>query len=95
MSVVETLRRWETFSHLAPGRSFERLAAHVSPTTYPAGVAVVHQGDATRDAYFIARGAVRIQRDTPYGVFALAYLGAGDLFGETAFVDRQGRSETR
>ena len=91
MSVAETLSRWETFSHFTPPQ-LEHLAAHVSPTTYPAGVAVVHQGDATRDAYFIARGAVRIQRDTPYGVFALAYLGAGDLFGETAFVDRQGRS---
>jgi len=91
LSVAATLRRCESFSHFTPSQ-LDHLASCISRTYFPAGAAIVHQGDPTHDAYVIERGEVRIQRDTPYGVFALAYLGEGDLFGETAFVDRQGRS---
>ena len=91
MSVPEILRRWEVFSHFAPAQ-LETLAPCVTQAYFPAGAAILRQGDPTHDAYLIARGEVRIQRDTPYGVFPLAVLGAGALFGETAFVDRQRRS---
>lgn len=91
MSRADSLRRWEPFSHFAPAQ-LDRLAPHLERCSFPAGAAILRQGDPSQEAYLIERGAVRIQRNTPYGAFTLAVLGAGDLFGETAFVDRQKRS---
>ncbi len=54
---------------------------------------VVRTGRRARvEVYLLASAACAIQRKTPYGLFALARLGPGDLFGETAFVDRGPRS---
>jgi CRP/FNR family cyclic AMP-dependent transcriptional regulator len=53
---------------------------------------VVREGDATLDAYLIESGKIRIQRKTPYGLFTLATLKPGHLFGETSFVDGNSRS---
>ena len=50
------------------------------------------EGETTGDAYVVDRGRVRVQRQTPYGDYTLAALGPGELFGETAFVDRGARS---
>lgn len=59
---------------------------------YPAQTAVLRQGEPTLDVYVVDRGLVEIQRTTPYGQFTLAQLGAGQLFGETSFVDSATRS---
>jgi CRP-like cAMP-binding protein len=59
---------------------------------FPAGVTVLKQGDASRDAYVVNEGAVRIARDTSYGTFELAVLREGQLFGEAALVDEGTRS---
>jgi CRP-like cAMP-binding protein len=91
VSLAETLRRWETFSHFRPDQ-LDTLAGCLAKTRYPEGVAVLQQGDATFDAYLIADGEISIRRQTPYGDYTLARLGPGDLFGETAFVDRETRS---
>lgn len=91
MSLAETLRRWDTFSHFRPDQ-LETLAGCLARTRYPEGVAVLQQGDATFDAYLIAEGTVTIRRNTPYGHYTLARLDPGSLFGETAFVDRETRS---
>ncbi len=91
MSLAEHLSRWNAFSHFEPDQ-LDSLAACLARTRYPQGVAVLQQGDATFDAYLIDDGAVTIRRQTPYGHYTLARLGPGDLFGETAFVDRETRS---
>lgn len=91
MSPSELLRQWDLFSHFSPAL-LESLTTGISRVRFPAGAAVLRQGESTDEAYVIASGEVLIQRDTPYGVFPLAVLGAGDLFGETAFVDRLRRS---
>jgi len=91
VKVPERLRRWDAFSHFTNDQ-LEALEGCVSLTRYPTGVTVVKEGDSTFDAYFIEAGKVRIHRHTPYGEYALATLGPGELFGETAFVDRNTRS---
>ena len=88
---AKSLRKWEPFSHFTPAQ-LDRLAPHLARCSFPAGAAILRQGDPSQEAYVIESGEVRIQRGTSYGIFTLARLGAGHLFGETAFIDRQKRS---
>jgi len=89
--VLESLRRHELFSHFAEDR-LAALAACVEARRVPPETYVVRQGEATQDAYLLERGGIRIQRATPYGQYALAILGQGDLFGEASFIDGAARS---
>jgi CRP-like cAMP-binding protein len=91
VTLADRLKRWDAFSHFTRPQ-LEVLEGCVALTRYPEGVAVLKEGDSTYDAYLIESGKVRIERHTPYGQYALAALGPGDLFGETAFVDRNTRS---
>ena len=91
MDVVHALKSSAPFSHLTPAE-LEALARSLSPLKVPGGAEIVRQDDSTRDAYLLAGGSVKIQRDTPYGRYDLASLGAGDLFGEASFIDLLGRS---
>lgn len=91
MTIAQILGRWEPFSHFTAPQ-LEQLAPCVSLGRCAAGETVLRLGDPTLEAYVIESGAVAIQRDTPYGVFSFARLEAGELFGETAFVDRLTRS---
>ncbi|HKH43365.1 MAG TPA: cyclic nucleotide-binding domain-containing protein [Thermoanaerobaculia bacterium] len=86
MEILALLRQWEMFSHFSD-EYLARLAQCASLVHYPAGTLVVKEGERTRGVYLLLSGDVRIQRKTPYGLFALASLGPGSLFGETSFVD--------
>jgi CRP/FNR family transcriptional regulator, cyclic AMP receptor protein len=85
------LRRWDVFSHFTDGQ-LEQLGGHVTRVRVPAGANVVREGDVTQVAYLVESGSVSIQRRTPYGLFSLATLEPGQIFGETSFVDQQARS---
>lgn len=85
------LRQGELFAHFSPAH-LALLGECASVSRFPAGVTIVKEGDPTIDAYVVLSGRVRIQRETAYGQYALATLGAGELFGETSFVDRNARS---
>ncbi|HEX4964882.1 MAG TPA: cyclic nucleotide-binding domain-containing protein [Thermoanaerobaculia bacterium] len=87
----DTLSRWEIFSHFT-GEQLAQLAACATRIEYPAGATIVQEGEPSQEAYLIESGGVRIQRKTPYGLFSLAALQPGTLFGETSFVDRIPRS---
>ncbi|MGH9363623.1 MAG: cyclic nucleotide-binding domain-containing protein [Thermoanaerobaculia bacterium] len=91
MSVQNLLRSWELLSHFSEAQ-LEQLARCLARNRFPAGTTVLQEGDPTLDAYLVAGGSVRIQRQTPYGIFSLAILGAGEIFGETSFVDHEARS---
>ena len=91
MRLSERLRRWDAFSHFAPDQ-LDSLEGSVALRQFDGGDFLVREGEATRDAYLIESGKVRIQRKTAYGDYVLAILGPGDLFGETAFVDEDVRS---
>jgi CRP-like cAMP-binding protein len=91
LGIENLLRRWEIFSHFTD-EQLAQLAQCTSRSRLPAGTFIVREGEETLDAYLIESGGVRIQRKTPYGLFSLAALQPGTLFGETAFVDRVPRS---
>ena len=85
------LRRSPYFSHFSDA-DLALAAKSVRLERASSGAMVVRQNDSTADAYFLASGKVRISRNTPYGRYTLAFLSAGDLFGEASFLDRRGRS---
>lgn len=91
MSVHNLLRSWELLSHFSETQ-LAQLVQCLARNRLPAGASVLEEGDPTLDAYLLASGAVRIQRHTPYGVFGLAALEPGEIFGEASFVDREARS---
>ncbi|GHH54205.1 Crp/Fnr family transcriptional regulator [Lentzea cavernae] len=84
------------------GRSFwgmldegDRAAVLAAATRrrFGAGSVICHQGDETRNVFVVARGRVRVSR---FGVGGeetlLAVRGAGDIIGELAAIDGEGRS---
>lgn len=91
MGIENLLERWDIFSHFTQ-QQLAQLAQCISRGVYPPGTAVVREGEHSHEAYLIQNGGIRIQRKTPYGLFSLAVLQPGTLFGETSFVDRQPRS---
>jgi CRP/FNR family transcriptional regulator, cyclic AMP receptor protein len=91
LTTEQNLRRWESFSHFTDAQ-VEKLARCAEHRLLPAGTTVIKEGETTSDAFVIAAGGVRIQRKTPYGLFTLATLSPGQLFGETGFVDGHSRS---
>ena len=91
MDISHRLRELELLSHFSD-EQLEQLARCTSFVRYPEGAFVLKEGDRTFDAYIIDEGRIRIQRETPYGTYVLADLEAGDMFGETSFVDQSARS---
>ena len=91
MSTEFLLRQWELLSHFTETQ-IATLGNAVERRRVAAGEHVLREGEPTADAYLIASGSVRIQRQTPYGLFTLATLKPGQLFGETSFVDGNSRS---
>ncbi len=91
MSLAPRLAQIALFAHFRESE-LAALADCAIGRAYPAQTAVLRQGEPTLDVYVVDRGLVEIQRTTPYGQFTLAQLGAGQLFGETSFVDSATRS---
>ncbi|HEX7181736.1 MAG TPA: cyclic nucleotide-binding domain-containing protein [Thermoanaerobaculia bacterium] len=91
MAIQDLLAQWEPFSHFK-GEQLAQLAQCTAHVRHPPGATVLKEGESTFDVYLIQSGAIRIQRKTPFGLFGLASLEPGDLFGETSFVDRGPRT---
>ena len=91
MEITESLRQSDLFEHFSD-EQLEQLARCTSLVRYPEGALIIKEGDNTHDAYFIQSGEVRIQRNTPYGLYRLADLSPYDMFGETSFIDQCARS---
>lgn len=57
--------------------------------SFPQGARLVRQGEASRGAFLIRRGAVEAQVALPAGgTLTVAELGEGDMFGEMALIER-------
>lgn len=72
-----------------------QLAAVLEPREFADGQTVFAEGDPGDGMYFIASGAVRVEKRTGASAAAhktLAILEAGDYFGEMALLDQQPRS---
>ncbi len=91
MGLAPRLSQIALFAHFREPE-LEALAACAVGRAYHPQASVLRQGEPTLDVYVVDRGLVEIQRSTPYGQFTLAQLGAGQLFGETSFVDSATRS---
>ena len=91
MGLAPRLAQIALFAHFREAE-LELLATCAVGRVYPAQTSVRRQGEPTHDVSVVDRGLVEIQRTTPYGQFCLAQLGAGQLFGETSFVDSATRS---
>ena len=91
MSLQALFRQWEIFAHFSD-EQLSQLAACATLIRHPPGAPVLQEGETTHGAYMIRSGGIQIQRKTPYGLFYLASLDPGDLFGEASFVDHGPRT---
>jgi CRP-like cAMP-binding protein len=66
-----------------------KLLAVARPVSYPQGARLVRQGEASRGAFVLRTGVVEAQVALPGGgMLTVAELGAGDVFGEMALIER-------
>jgi CRP-like cAMP-binding protein len=56
-------------------------------TTFHPGEIIFHEGDESREAYWILSGKVEISIDTPQGRSVLTTLEEGEIFGEMGMID--------
>lgn len=91
MEIFDRLRQFEILSHF-DGEQLDLLCSCLGRVTYEDQEAVLHEGEDSEDFFLIDQGEILIERNTPYGAYSLATLQAGELFGETGFVDRHARS---
>jgi CRP-like cAMP-binding protein len=61
---------------------------------YQAGEVVVHENELGETAYLIGRGQVAVSKELDGQNVHLAYLGAGEIFGEMSMIDEKPRSAT-
>ena len=67
----------------------DKLRAIARPVSFAPGTRLVRQGEPSRGAFVIQNGAVEAQVALPGGgTLAVAELGEGDMFGETALIER-------
>jgi CRP/FNR family cyclic AMP-dependent transcriptional regulator len=91
-SPVELLRSVPLFADLEQGE-LERFSRVAVPRSFPAGTRVFHEGDHSDACYIVRSGSFRVTREHSDGrAITLATLGAGDIFGELAMLDREVRS---
>lgn len=91
MKIADTIKKSSAFSHFSDAQ-VEQLCRCTSMARYPAGSIVIKEGDPTRDAYLLGKGAVRVQRETPFGTYVFADLAPGAFFGEASYIDEGHRS---
>ena len=86
------LARVEALAEL-PGPVLERLAGALKTQRFEKGTTVVRHNDDSRDLYLIISGAVRVSLVGSTGrSLTFQILPAGEMFGEVAAVDGDGRS---
>lgn len=91
MAVQDDLRQLTALSHFSL-EQLEQLAGVTESLNTQADQTIVRHGDESSQMYGLVRGALSIQRETPNGVFVLARLKPGEIFGEANFIDPHGRS---
>ncbi|MGK2914119.1 MAG: cAMP-activated global transcriptional regulator CRP [Porticoccaceae bacterium] len=72
---------------------FEELLAQCHRRRYPAKSTLIHAGDSCDTLYYIIRGSVTVLIEDDDGrEMIVAYLNAGDFFGEMGLFQQQDRS---
>jgi CRP/FNR family cyclic AMP-dependent transcriptional regulator len=90
--LFERLRHFDILTHFSD-EQIDLLATCTSMVRYSKGSKIISEGDeGSQDIFLIDSGEVEIRRETPFGHYPFARLKAGDVFGETSFVDGHPRS---
>lgn len=92
-AVRERLARIDFLAGLSPAE-FDRLAAGVERRVYLPGEAVVHEGEAGEELFYIDRGAATITARTGAGNQTIVQLSAGQYFGEMSLLTGAPRAAT-
>lgn len=79
------------FAHFTE-HQIQQLKSCARARDYKAGQKILSEGGKGHEPYYLQRGQIRLERQTPYGEFTLGTLLEGELFGEVSFVDRGVRS---
>ena len=94
LDTMLSLRRVPLFQHLDP-EDLQRIAATCLEREYPAGTALVREGDIGDELIVIVEGSVRVVRAEPDGTERLIRrYGAGDHIGELAVLRERPRAAT-
>ncbi|WP_440998037.1 Crp/Fnr family transcriptional regulator [Arhodomonas sp. SL1] len=89
---LSTLRRFELLEPLSDD-ALTQLSHHMRALRVPRGNRVVACGDQARAVYFLLEGRVKVVQQTANGrELGLAWLDAGECFGEMALIDDRPRS---
>ncbi|MDI9630110.1 MAG: cyclic nucleotide-binding domain-containing protein, partial [Acidobacteriota bacterium] len=91
LELAARIRHHEAWSHFSDEQVFE-LAHGVHLERHAKGSRILTHGSTGADLYQVEEGEILIERSTPYGVFPLATLRPGDLFGEACFLSRGERT---
>lgn len=91
IALASKLRRIQLWAHLTDEAIFN-LTRVVREEEVEEGTTILAHGDAGRDLFFLTRGEVSIQRQTPYGHYTLRRLEPGALLGEINFVSAAERT---
>jgi CRP-like cAMP-binding protein len=93
MTLADALSKTQIFSGLER-EALHRLAGLSQQRRYDRGDVILSEGDKSRELFIVADGMVQISLRTGGASTPLANLGAGQVFGEMALVDRGARSAT-
>lgn len=75
---------------IAKDETMEWFVSHCHRRRYPAKSTIIYQGDKSESLYFILEGSVTVViEDNDGRELVLAYLNAGDFFGEMGLFDGQ------
>ena len=66
----------------------------ITLSRYKAGEVIVQENDFGETAYLIGQGQVAVSKELDGQNVHLAYLGAGEIFGEMSMIDEKPRSAT-
>ena len=87
LQVASRLRKMEMWAHLTDEQIF-KLSAAIEELSFETGSLVFANNSEGTDIFLLEEGEISIQRPTPYGVFPIALLQGGSLFGEVNFLTR-------
>lgn len=87
----DRLRRFDILTHLSD-EQIDILGTCTSMVRHARDAKIIREGEESQDIFLIDSGEIEIRRDTPFGHYPFAKLKAGDVFGETSFIDANPRS---
>ncbi|HEY0787888.1 MAG TPA: cyclic nucleotide-binding domain-containing protein, partial [Thermoanaerobaculia bacterium] len=89
--VAGELRKLDVFEQLADEHLL-RISRAVKLRDLEEGELLFRENDRSMDFYVLKKGAIAIQKETPFGPQHLASIDADEVFGEMNFIDRNVRS---